>query len=355
MSHLRKRPQDATRNSLGPPVSRTQDTNSALQVPTPNGSFDGGNVAFPVTSLDVTDVAQLNTKRQNNEVVSANTPLLEHPQTQPGTSALTEVELPNATIAEPIEDSNSNVIEKEQESQNGTLMPKSNATEGGGVQPLAEGAPTEVGTLPLIPMENVTKGGEGTINDEPETMTLRDINGPDHDITGRPRPTLKPKESLPHNHTSSHVDNNLSPSLTEGDDDGDIIIVHHCTGVNYLSCKVKAGIHSHPVAYGVSMVLIFLLCYRRCRAAAASREGALRGEYRAVAAQYEEMLFDNFNDEYSAGADDRSVVSNYSDDDCGGGLSEEDDWSSGPRRGIELTSMHRPEVNGGLTLEEMNG
>jgi hypothetical protein len=102
------------------------------------------------------------------------------------------------------------------------------------------------------------------------------------------------------------------------------------------------------------MSVLFLCCYRRCREAA-NRDVAARGEYRAVAAQYEEMLFDNFNDDYSAGADDRSAGSLSENGDVVNG--HDDDWASAPRKGIELTSIRRQEVssNGGLTLEEMNG
>lgn len=40
----------------------------------------------------------------------------------------------------------------------------------------------------------------------------------------------------------------------------------------------------------------------------------------------------------------------YSDD-------MEDDWSAGPKNGgtVELSSIHKKEMNGGIDLEEMNG
>ena len=157
-------------------------------------------------------------------------------------------------------------------------------------------------------------------------------------------PTHNPQSSNPGSH-ASHIDTKVVPS-TDVDDDG--IVIVRC---KYLSCKMKIAIHSHPVGFGVVMFLLVLLCLRRCRAAA-NRDNATRGEYRAVAAQYEEMLFDNFNDDYSAGADDQSVTSYFSDEND---KADPDDWSSGPQKGIELTSIRRHEVNGGLTLAEMNG
>ena len=162
------------------------------------------------------------------------------------------------------------------------------------------------------------------------------------------RPTSFPSTKPEH---TSHIDTKVLPATGE-DDDGDVVITT-CSGVNFLACKMKGDIHAHPIGFAFIMSVLLLCCYRRCREAA-NRDVAARGEYRAVAAQYEEMLFDNFNDDYSAGADDRSAGSLSENGDVNG---HDDDWASAPRKGIELTSIRRQEVssNGGLTLEEMNG
>ena len=95
--------------------------------------------------------------------------------------------------------------------------------------------------------------------------------------------------------------------------------------------------------YGVFLLLVCYLCYRRWRARCCRRNDE-RGEYRAVATQFGNSLFDGtFDDDYSSYGGDSA-----------GSYDLDDDWSKGPKEGIEMNSL-RSEVNGGLTLAEMNG
>lgn len=225
--------------------------------------------------------------------------------------------------------------------------------------PLLKNSTQEIKTNGLIePQTNQGAIEETPLGDEESNLhsiswqnvsALDVVNGVDesHNITipESSGPTHSPQSFSPGSH-ASHIDTKVVPS-TDVDDDG--IVIVHC---KFLVCKLKIAIHSHPIGFGVVMVLLVLLCLRRCRTVT-NRDNATRGEYRAVAAQYEEMLFDNFNDDYSAGADDQSVTSYFSDEN--NDHADQDDWSSGPRKGIELTSIRQQEVNGGLTLAEMNG
>lgn len=101
--------------------------------------------------------------------------------------------------------------------------------------------------------------------------------------------------------------------------------------------------HLHPMASFSSLALLPLLlicCWRRY----CSKTDA-RGEYRAVAAQYGDINFDNtFSDTYS---DDE-------DEDGFGNGDVEDSWGKSGRRTLEMSSIGK-ERNGGLSLEEMNG
>jgi hypothetical protein len=106
------------------------------------------------------------------------------------------------------------------------------------------------------------------------------------------------------------------------------------------SCKVAVSIQNHQVFYGTVFAVFFLYCFRRCLCACWFRKYDERGEYRAVAEHFGGFNDTAFDDEYSFNEEE------YDDDDV------EDDWSSGPKRAIEMVEKER---NGGLTLEEMNG
>mmetsp|Transcript_21772 Transcript_21772/g.31260 ORF Transcript_21772/g.31260 Transcript_21772/m.31260 type:complete len:453 (+) Transcript_21772:32-1390(+) len=123
--------------------------------------------------------------------------------------------------------------------------------------------------------------------------------------------------------------------------------------VQTFRCHAPESVRDHVVFYSFAIViftLVALKCFCACICGNKKRDD--KGEYRAVALQYGGFDDDNFDDDISHSfADQRSVGSNISDDDTG----IEDDWSSGPKGGaVEMKSFHK-EVNGGLTLEEMNG
>ena len=93
------------------------------------------------------------------------------------------------------------------------------------------------------------------------------------------------------------------------------------------------------------MITIFVLV-RLWRRGAFRRREDNRGEYRAVAAQYMESAFDD-----GLTAEDYDVFSDEEndDDDAAPGWKQ-----NGKRRSIEMMGIDE-EMNGGLTLEEMNG
>jgi hypothetical protein len=88
----------------------------------------------------------------------------------------------------------------------------------------------------------------------------------------------------------------------------------------------------------MAILLLSLLCawcFKRRQA------DLSRGEYRAVAAHYTANAFDDtFADDVSEN---------------GGGEYDADDLGWGDKRAIEMRKLPNDEVNGGLTLEEMNG
>ena len=109
------------------------------------------------------------------------------------------------------------------------------------------------------------------------------------------------------------------------------------------ACKLALSLHQNPVLYGVLLLFACYLCYRRWRVRCCRRSDT-RGEYRAVATQFGNSLFDGtFDDDYSSYGGDST-----------GSYDLDDDWSKGPKDGIEMSTL-RNEVNGGLTLAEMNG
>ena len=118
-----------------------------------------------------------------------------------------------------------------------------------------------------------------------------------------------------------------------------------CTG---LVGQLQCGYEGHPLAtYAmIAFVPLLLICCMRkyCRPKSALDT---RGQYRAVAAQYGNMGYDNtFSDTFSDDEDDDFVNGN--------GDIEDDSWGKSGKRTLELPSL-RKEQNGGLTLAEMNG
>jgi len=153
-------------------------------------------------------------------------------------------------------------------------------------------------------------------------------------------------ESLEEYHTDGGPDNyqeGSEESSTEVNFPEDALITDE---EGPISCRGIACFSSEKTAGFVAAFLLVLLaiCYQ-CRKYCKRRRDE-RGEYRQVAEQYEEMLFaDNFDDDYSVGADDNQ----YDEDDL------EDNWTAGPasKKTIELSNVNG---NGeGLSLEEVNG
>lgn len=152
-------------------------------------------------------------------------------------------------------------------------------------------------------------------------------------------PEPKNHEIQPHSDTSGPTDAS-SPSFGA--------LCRHPSGLaQKFNCKVVVGVQSHPLAFSAAFFVLFVwgccLCRRMCKGGSRRDE---RGEYREIAAQYDDVLFqDTFDDNYSASfGDDRSADGSIMSD-------EEDDWTKGPN--IELSGMSRQKDD--LTLEEMNG
>ena len=148
-------------------------------------------------------------------------------------------------------------------------------------------------------------------------------------------------EDAPQPHTST-----TGSTDTEGSSSG--ALCRHPSGlVQQFSCKITVGIQSHPFAFSAVFLVLSIWGCCLCRRLFKGRNRRdEHGEYREIAAQYDDMLFqDTFDDNYSTSfADDRSADGSISE--------EEDDWTKGPN--IELSEVPHKE-NDNLTLEEMNG
>lgn len=165
------------------------------------------------------------------------------------------------------------------------------------------------------------------------SRTPPDINNNDHDDASE----AKSREKQPHTTT---------PSGTDGGPSFGALCRHPNGLIQGVNCKVILGVQSHPLAFSGAFLLLFIWGCCFCKRACKGRREADRGEYRAVAAQYDDVLFsDTFDDNYSASfADDRSADGSIESD-------EEDDWTKGPN--IEMGAISHKEDD--LTLEEMNG
>lgn len=110
-----------------------------------------------------------------------------------------------------------------------------------------------------------------------------------------------------------------------------------CSG---LSGRIGCQFHDHTLGTLIFLAFAPLVLICLCRRYCCSKPVDTRGEYRAVAAQYGDMTFDDaFADTYS---DDEQ-------DDL-----EDDSWGKAGRSALEMSTLGK-EVNGGLSLEEMNG
>jgi hypothetical protein len=105
-------------------------------------------------------------------------------------------------------------------------------------------------------------------------------------------------------------------------------------------CQTGLIVSNHIILSSLAAVTLALLCYWRLRICC-SRRRVDHGEYRMVTAQYVDSAFDDSLSD--AGDDEGSDDENFD-----GG------WSKAGKRSIEMHAIDR-EMNGGLTLEEING
>jgi hypothetical protein len=163
----------------------------------------------------------------------------------------------------------------------------------------------------------------------------------DDKISHHDAPPPKTHDQVPYSRPHSSTSGLATP---------DYAVCSHTKGfIQQFMCKSVQGIQSHPIGFSLVFVFLFLLgCCTYRRACKRSRRDE-QGEYRAVADQYDEVLFEeSFDDQYSFSEDhdsDGSIMSDEQDD-------GEDDWAKGPN--IELGGVHHAN-NDELTLEEMNG
>lgn len=199
-------------------------------------------------------------------------------------------------------------------------------------------APSAIATE-AQPMPSIVIQPEDIPNTSPTAPADSPI-APPHDMNKdhEDAPPPKSHEQEPHSSATGTTD-------ASGESFGSMC--RHPSGlVQQVNCKFVLGAQSHPIGVSVAFLVAFIwgccLCRRVCYKGRDRRDDR-RGEYREVANQYDDVLFqDTFDDNYSASfADDRSADGSISD--------EEDDWTKGPN--IEM-SPHREDD---LTLEEMNG
>lgn len=163
-----------------------------------------------------------------------------------------------------------------------------------------------------------------------------DISKVSHDDAPEP----KEHEEQPHSESTGTSDGGQSFGS----------LCRHPNGLaQQVNCKLILGVQSHPFAFSGALLMALVWACCLCRRACKGRGGREdnRGEYREVAAQYDDVLFqDTFDDNYSASfGDDRSADGSIMSDEA------EDDWTKGPN--IEMSTVPHKEDN--LSLEEMNG
>jgi hypothetical protein len=120
-----------------------------------------------------------------------------------------------------------------------------------------------------------------------------------------------------------------------------------CSDLATISDQIQCRFEEYPFVFYAVLAFVPLLLICCCRRYCCRPGKESRGEYRAVAAQYGDMSFDNtFSDNYS---DD-----GMSDDD--NGMEDvEESWGKSGKRVLEMGTIKKGEPNGGLSLEEMNG
>lgn len=117
---------------------------------------------------------------------------------------------------------------------------------------------------------------------------------------------------------------------------------------NTLSCQGLAALNEHPLLYILIFLAFSCMCCLRCKRRRPARDP--RGEYRAVG----RMLETNFDTELTE-EDMNFYASDEDDDDPTIGSNAYTNNYIKSKGSIELGSVAEDEINGGLTLEEMNG
>jgi len=233
-----------------------------------------------------------------------------------GTSAIPKTSLSNSTVTSGLPSTNATLVPDSNftSSSSPTISPKPPAETNQTSTDTPTAAPVE---KPLPPHSDVPPGdGEGADQKEEDHDKQPSDTKP-----WNPRPPLNPKPSTP-----------VSPLISCSDEKGML---------PYLSCQSVASIKTHPITFVLMMIALLAYCCHICQRR--RRTGAARGEYRALAAHYND---DVFGDDYSA----ESIPSDEDDE-------EYESWGTsnkGHHRTIEMKTLGR-ETNGGLTLEEMNG
>jgi hypothetical protein len=172
-----------------------------------------------------------------------------------------------------------------------------------------------------------TGEGEGMGMDMDMDM---DMEMGDDDINNEPPPVPSP----------THQNAPVQPAPSSNH------IFSACSG---LSCPLVNAYQDHPLPVLVVLALVplFLLCCLRKYCCRSKSAGDARGAYRAVAARYGDMAYDNtFSDTLSDDEDD--------DFHNGNGDIEDDSWGRSGKRSLQMSNLGRKR-NDGLSLEEMNG
>jgi len=185
--------------------------------------------------------------------------------------------------------------------------------------------------------ENIWQDGmqassAGGIGGEDETEEGVDTSDHEIDWTGE---NDTDSQTSPHPVPSPLAGNN-QPTLPRWDDRAPTFALSESTTTLFDDKTTSSHAHSLGFFVAVAMVPILLLCI--CRRFCCSGKQDSRGEYRAVAARYGDMSFDNtFSD-------------NFSDEELEG--DPEEAWGKSGKRVMEMGSV----TNGDrLSLEEVNG
>ena len=220
--------------------------------------------------------------------------------------------------------------------EDGSMEPPETAEEDGDSQQKEQGEEGEEEEQEEAPQDDDNQEEAPQDDDNQEEAPQDDDNQEEeNDDQASPAPTVPaPSPTTPV--TTLHPLPTLPPKAQSTDND--------CNG---LVCQ-------HPLFIYSVLAFLPLLAIFLCRKYCCAKKEDSRGQYRAVAAQYGDMSFDNtFSDTFSDEGDDT-----YDED----GDVEESWGKSGGKRVLEMSSIKNSNgsQNGiggedGLSLEEMNG